>query len=55
VGKRGVRRFGLETIAYPIATATGLFWPPLILIAIAVLAVYYMTEQTPILPDAARQ
>ena len=55
VGKRAVRRFGLETIAHPIATATGLFWPPLILIAIAVLAVYYMTEQTPILPDAARQ
>ena len=50
VPKRAVQRFGLGTIAYPLATAAGLFWPPLILIAIAVLAVFYMAEQTQILP-----
>jgi uncharacterized membrane protein len=52
VAKRAVLRFGLGTIAYPVATAAGLFWPPLILIAIGVLAVYYMAEQTQILPTA---
>jgi uncharacterized membrane protein len=50
IGRRAVRRFGLGTIAYPLATAAGLLWPPLILIAIGLLAVYYMAEQTPILP-----
>ena len=52
VAQRAVRRFGLGTIAYPVATAAGLFWPPLILIAITFLAVYYMAEQTQILPIA---
>jgi uncharacterized membrane protein len=50
VAKRAIRRFGLGTIAYPIATALGFIWPPLILVAMAVLTLYYMTEQTPILP-----
>jgi uncharacterized membrane protein len=54
VAQRAVRRFGLGTIVYPLATAAGLFWAPLILIAIAVLAVYYMAEQTQILPNADR-
>jgi uncharacterized membrane protein len=49
-GRRAVRRFGLGTIAYPIATVLGLLWPPLMLIAIGGLAVYYMLEQTQILP-----
>ncbi|MDQ1722932.1 MAG: potassium channel family protein [Pseudonocardiales bacterium] len=52
IARRAVRRFGLGTIAYPAATAAGLLWPPLILIAIGVLAVYYMTERTQILPQA---
>jgi uncharacterized membrane protein len=52
VARRAVRRFGLGTIAYPVATGAGLLWPPLILIAIGVLAVYYMAEQTQILPTA---
>ena len=52
IAKRAVRRFGLGTIAYPIATAASLLWPPLILIAIGTLAGYYMAEQTQILPDA---
>jgi uncharacterized membrane protein len=53
VGNRAIRRFGLGTIAYPVATALGLLWPPLMLVAIGVLAIYYMAEQTQILPSPA--
>jgi uncharacterized membrane protein len=52
VARRAVRRFGLGTVAYPAATGLGLLWPPAILIAIGALAVYYMAEQTQILPTA---
>ena len=52
VAKVAVRRFGLGTIAYPVATAAGLVWPPLTLIAIGLLGIYYMAEQTQILPAA---
>jgi TMEM175 potassium channel family protein len=52
VAKRAVRRFGLGTVAYPAVTVAGLVWPPLVLIAIGVLAVYYMAERTQILPTA---
>lgn len=51
VGNQAIRRFGLGTIAYPIATALGLLWPPLILITMGGLAAYYMAEQTQILPS----
>lgn len=51
VGTRAVRRFGLGTVAYPLATAVGLIWPPLMLIAIGALAVYYMVEHTPMFPE----
>jgi uncharacterized membrane protein len=54
IAKQAVRRFGLGSIAYPAATVAGLFWPPLILIAIGVLAVYYMAEQTQILSTAGQ-
>ena len=47
---RAVRRFGLGSIAYPVATAAGLVWPPLALIAFGSLAGYYAIEQTQILP-----
>lgn len=50
VGRRAIRRFGLGSIAYPVATALGLLWPPLMLIAIGVLGIYYVTERTTILP-----
>ena len=50
VGRRAVRRFGFGTIAYPIAMVLGLLWPPLILIAIGALAVYYIADQTQIVP-----
>jgi len=53
VGARAVRRFGLGSIAYPIATGAGLIWPPLILITMGALAAYYMAEQIQILPEAA--
>ncbi len=51
--RQAVRRFGLGTIAYPVATLAGLAWPPLVLVAVGVLAIYYMLEQTQILPDNA--
>ena len=51
VGNRAIRRFGLGTVAYPIATAIGLIWPPLVLVAMGGLAAYYMAEQTQILPS----
>lgn len=47
VGKRAIRRFGLGTLAYPAATVAGLAWPPLILVAMGGLALYYAFEQTP--------
>ncbi len=52
VGRAAVRRFGLGTIAYPIATVLGLIWPPLILVAIGGLAFYYIGERTELLPSA---
>lgn len=54
-GKAAVRRFDLGTIAYPIATIAGLAWPPLILLAIAALAIYYTVEHIQILPDTDDQ
>ena len=53
VGNRAIRRFGVGTIIYPAATVLGLLWPPLILIAMGGVAVYYMAEQTQILPSPA--
>jgi uncharacterized membrane protein len=53
VGKRATRRFGLGSIGYPLATAAGLVWPPLVLVAIGGLALYYTFEQTQLLPRTA--
>jgi len=53
VGNQAIRRFGLGTVIYPAATALGLLWPPLILIAMGGAAIYYMAEQTQILPSPA--
>ena len=50
VGRIAVRRFGLGTVAYPLATAAGVAWPPLMLISIGLLSAYYMAERTPLLP-----
>lgn len=51
--RRALRRFGLGIIAYPILTALGIAWPPLMLISIGALSVYYMFEQTHILPPTS--
>ncbi len=45
-GKRAIRRFGLGTLAYPAATIAGLVWPPLILVAMGGLALYYAFEHS---------
>jgi len=50
VGRTALRRFGMGLLAYPAATGLGLIWPPLMLIAAGGLAVFYMFEQTQILP-----
>ena len=46
-GSRAIRRFGLGTLAYPAATIAGLIWPPLMLLALTILAIYYAIERTP--------
>jgi uncharacterized membrane protein len=53
VGNNAIRRFGVGTVVYPIATGLGLLWPPAMLITIGALAIYYMTEHTKILPSEA--
>jgi uncharacterized membrane protein len=50
VGRTALLKFGLGNVAYPVATGLGLLWPPLILVTTGSLAVYYMFEQTDILP-----
>ena len=46
-GRRAIRQFGLGTLAYPAATIAGLIWPPLMLLALSGLAIYY-AARTPI-------
>jgi hypothetical protein len=50
-GRNAIRRFGLGTLAYPAATVAGLIWPPLMLLALSLLAIYYATERTPSEPS----
>jgi uncharacterized membrane protein len=52
-GSRAVRRFGLGTLLYPVIVLVGLVSPPLMLYA--ALTGFYITEQTPILPEAGPQ
>ncbi|MDP9117909.1 MAG: TMEM175 family protein [Actinomycetota bacterium] len=47
-GRIAVVRFGVGVLAYPLVTLISLVWPPLMLITVFVLAVYYMFDQTPI-------
>ena len=51
VGRRALLKFGFGNVAYPVATGLGLLWAPLMLIITGLLAVYYMFEQTDILPS----
>jgi uncharacterized membrane protein len=53
VGRKAVLRFGLGTLAYPVAVAIGLLSPPVMLLVFVALAAYYMIEHTAILPSAA--
>ena len=48
-GRTTRMRFGAGGLVYPVTTALSLLWPPLMLIAYLVIAVYYMLDQTPIL------
>jgi uncharacterized membrane protein len=52
--RSALRRFGLGTLAYPIAALIGLLSPPVMLLAYVALAAYYMIEHTAILPSQAR-
>jgi uncharacterized membrane protein len=49
--RTALRRFGLGTLAYPLAALIGLLSPPVMLLAYVALAAYYMIEHTPILPS----
>jgi TMEM175 potassium channel family protein len=53
VGRKAVLRFGLGTLAYPVAVVIGLLSPPAMLLAFVALAAYYMIEHTAILPAPA--
>ena len=50
-GRSALIRFGIGNVAYPISTGCGLLWPPAMLILTGALAIYYMFEQTQLLPD----
>jgi uncharacterized membrane protein len=49
-GRAAVRRFGLGTLVYPAVMLIGLIWPIVMLVVYGGLTVYYIVEQTPILP-----
>lgn len=48
--RRAVRRFGIGAFVYPVVTAVGLVAPRVMLVLYAAIALYYILEQTPILP-----
>ena len=52
-GRRAVFRFGLGTIGYPVIVALGLWSPTVMLVAYALMSLFYMFDQTPIMPGAA--
>jgi uncharacterized membrane protein len=52
-GRRSLRRFGLGTFVYPLVVVVGLFSPVVMLALYALLTVFYIVEQTPILPKQA--
>lgn len=49
-GTRAVRRFGTGLACYPVIAATGFLSAPLMLVLYAALTVFYVIDQTPILP-----
>jgi uncharacterized membrane protein len=54
-GRAAVRRFGLGTFVYPAVMLIGLVWPIVMLVVYGALTVYYIVEQTPILPGEPRE
>lgn len=54
-GRAAVRRFGLGTFVYPAVMLIGLVWPIVMLVVYGALTVYYIVEQTPILPGERRE
>jgi uncharacterized membrane protein len=51
-GRRAINRFGLGTLIYPVVVVVGLFSPVTMLILYAALTLFYVLEQTPILPSS---
>ena len=49
-GRKAIRRFGLGTLIYPLVVVIGLFSPTIMLLLYAALTVFYVLEQTPIMP-----
>jgi uncharacterized membrane protein len=54
-GRRAVRRFGMGLFVYPVLTLIGLASPGVMLALFAALSVYYVLEQTPLLPADAEK
>ncbi len=50
-GRRAQLRFGIGLVLYPVVTAIGLFSPIVMLVLLALLTVWYITERTPIFPQ----
>lgn len=51
-GRRAINRFGLGTLIYPVVVVVGLFSPVTMLVLYAALTLFYVLEQTPILPSS---
>jgi hypothetical protein len=49
-GRKAVRRFGLGTVIYPVVVVIGLFSPTIMLLLYGALTMFYVLEQTPIMP-----
>lgn len=49
--RQALWRFGLGTLAYPVAALIGLLSPPVMLLVYVALAAYYLIEHTAILPS----
>lgn len=54
-GRKAVRRFGLGLYLYPVIVVIGLAAPIIMLILMAALTIFYIAEQTPILPPTATE
>jgi len=50
-GRRAVRRFGLGLYVYPLVTSVRLWSPPAMLALMGLLTLWYIAEQTPIVPN----